>query len=202
MGGLVAKMQVTYSGDTLWRSVSNRPLESLVTDPITRARLAEAFYFDPSPWVSRVVFVGTPHQGSPWAERSLASLGSSLVEEPSQMKARHDQLLRDNPGVFSCEFTRRTPTSIDLLRTDSPLLHAMNCLPFSPRVVLHSVIGSYRPMIGAGPSDTVVPVSSARHPNTESEKLVRAKHAAIHKSQAGIDELLRILRLHLCENRS
>ena len=51
MGGLVSKLQVTYSGNQLWESVSCLPFESIVTTPATRMDLAESFFFDPSPIV-------------------------------------------------------------------------------------------------------------------------------------------------------
>src|SRR5262245_28530223 len=49
MGGLLAKLQVTTSGDTLWQAAATRPLDTIITDPATRAELASAFYFQPSP---------------------------------------------------------------------------------------------------------------------------------------------------------
>ena len=45
MGGLVAKLQVTSSGDQLWNAVANRPLDELrVPDPI-RERMRELLLF-------------------------------------------------------------------------------------------------------------------------------------------------------------
>ena len=197
MGGLVSKLQVAYSGNQLWESVSCRPLESIVTSPTTRAQLANAFFFAPSPMISRVVFVGTPHRGSPWAQRPIGRLGSKLVTEPSSLEDAHRQLIRDNPDTFSREFTRRIPTSIDLLEPNSPLLHAVDRLPLEPRVRLHSIVGSGYWMLGAGDSDTVVPVWSARKSGVITEKFIAAKHMKLHQDPAGIDELLGILRQHL-----
>ena len=113
------------------------------------------------------------------------------------MQAEHEQLLRDNPNAFSSEFTRRIPTSIDLLRPDSPLLQAIDRLPVARHVREHSVIGSFRPMLFAGNSDGVVPVASARRRNAVSEKMIRARHSGIHQDPDGIEELVRILRLHM-----
>jgi pimeloyl-ACP methyl ester carboxylesterase len=196
MGGLVAKLQITHSGDDLWRSISNSPLDYLKTSPTTYERLATSFFFDPSPQVSRVVFIGTPHRGSPLARRRIGRLSSWLVEEPSVRQQRHAQLIRDNPGVFSPEFTRRTPTSIDLLESSSPLLLAIDQLPIASHVETHTIFGNYRPMLGGGPSDGVVPVASARHPSAVTERMVRSKHTDLHQHDEGINELLGILRRH------
>ena len=196
MGGLVSKLQVSYSGDQLWRSVSNHPLQNVVTTSATRANLTEAFFFEPLPIVSRVVFVGTPHRGSVWAQRPIGRLGAALVDEPSSMQAEHAQLVRDNPNAFSPEFMRRIPTSIDLLRPDSPLLRAIDGLAIAPDVKLHSIIGSGYWMLGSGDSDGVVPVSSAQIGGVVSQKLVHSKHGEIHQTTEGTRELLRILRSH------
>ncbi|MCH2177639.1 MAG: alpha/beta fold hydrolase [Mariniblastus sp.] len=196
MGGLVAKLQVSYSGDRVWQAVSSCPLESLRAPSDLRNQLASSFYFNPVPSVSRVIYIATPHGGSPWANRPVGRLGSVLVEEPSSQKAEHKQLVADNPCCFSREFTKRIPTSIDLLRPQSPLLKAISKLDNDPSVEFHSIIGIYRPMIGAFVSDGVVPTRSAIVSDVVTQKFVHAKHQKIHQSPQGISELLCILRTH------
>ena len=202
MGGLVSKLLVTHSGTELWDSVSCRPMEELSMDRETYARLADSFYFEPSPSVTRVVFMGTPHRGSPWARRPIGRFGAKLVEEPSSTEDMHRRLIRDNPNVFSKEFTKRIPTSIDLLRTDSPLLESMDRLPVAERVRLHTILGSGYWMLGGGNSDRVVPVSSARHPSAISEKSVHTKHTDVNEAPEAIEELFCILKQHWMENGS
>ena len=199
MGGLVAKLQVTSSGDQLWNSISKIPLDCLVTTEETRSALRNAFYFQPVPTVSRVVFLGTPHAGSPKANRPIGRLGTKLVDEPSSMNAIREQLIRDNPMAFTEEFERRIPTSIDLLRPESPLLQEMNCLKFSESVRLHSIIGCGYYLVGYGDSDKVVPVESARIPWVESERLIISKHTKINSNEIALAELYRILETHLVE---
>ncbi|MDE0936515.1 MAG: alpha/beta fold hydrolase [Mariniblastus sp.] len=199
MGGLVAKLQVTSSGDQLWNAISKTPLDCLVTTEETRAALENAFCFDPVPTVSRVVFLGTPHSGSPKANRPIGRLGTRLVDEPSSMNAIREQLIRDNPRAFSKEFERRIPTSIDLLRPQSPLLQEMNCLKFSDSVRLHSIIGCGYYLFGSGDSDKVVPVASARNPWVDSELLIISKHTKINSNEEALEELYRILQTHLVE---
>lgn len=199
MGGLISKLQVSHSGTQLWNSVACVPLDRIVTTPSTRQDLAEAFFFQPSTFISRVVFIGTPHRGSPWANRPIGRWSSSLVEEPPAMQQEHRQLVRDNPAVFSQEFARRIPTSIDLLEPDSPLLQAIDRLPHARRVQFHSIVGSGFWTLGAGESDRVVPVESARKSGVVSEKFVDARHWDLHKSPAGVAELLCVLRRHLQE---
>jgi triacylglycerol esterase/lipase EstA (alpha/beta hydrolase family) len=64
MGGLLAKLQVSYSDDKLWRAISDVPLnDALNTGPIPDETVS-AFLFQPVPHVKRVVYMATPHQGS------------------------------------------------------------------------------------------------------------------------------------------
>jgi hypothetical protein len=49
MGGLIAKLQVTYSDGHVGSRLANRPLEEIVTTESIPAFLAETCYFDPSP---------------------------------------------------------------------------------------------------------------------------------------------------------
>ena len=198
MGGLVAKLQVSHSGNDLWAAVANKPFPEVVLNPWVREQLAVAFFFEPTPDVSRVVFIGTPHRGSAWAQRIVGRLGATLVREPAEKRQAHLQVIHDNPGVFSKEFSRRIPKSIDMLRYNSPLLQAVSCLRISPGVQLHSIIGRGY-CSSQGDSDGVVPVSSARHPGTVTEKQVNAWHGQIHKTPEGTEELFCILRTHLAQ---
>lgn len=196
MGGLIAKLQVTSAGDALWRSIASRPLEQLAIDSDARETLYKLFYFQPSPMVSRVVFIGTPHRGSALAQRAIGRFGSLLVREPEELRQRHRQTIEANPGVFSAEFSRRFPTSVDLLNPSSELLQAIACMQIHPAIPSHSVIGNWRPMIGNGPSDGIVPVESARIAGVETELVVHQKHTEMTNSPEVIAEVMRIMREH------
>jgi hypothetical protein len=164
--------------------------------PDQRSELVEFFYFNPSTSISRVVFVGTPHRGTPAARRCIGKLASRLVEEPSALKEKHQQLINNNPNTFSREFSKRIPTSIDMLEPKSRLLLATDKLCLDPHVKLHSIYGYGYHMLGARDSDKVVPVWSAKLPGVSSEKAIHAKHTELHKHDEGINELLCILRKH------
>lgn len=196
MGGLVSKLIITSSENTLWNSISKCPFEQVVMDSFTREQFRQAVFFDRSPMVSRVIFIGTPHRGSVIAQRSIGRLGSFLVEQPIDLKLSHRKLLCDNPNVFSEEFSNRTPTSIDILEPTSPLLLAVNSLPVDSSVRMHSIIGRGRWMPGSGDSDGIVPVSSARKSGVVSEKLVYDKHTDLPADPVTIGEVISILHEH------
>lgn len=202
MGGLIAKLQVTYSDELIWNTLANRPLETINTSEQTRGFLAENCYFDPSPHVSRVVFIASPHSGSSTAS-GLVGRGASLLVEPApEQQALHDQLMRDNPGTFNPLVESRLPTSIDMLSPQSPLLDVMKKMRLKPGLTLHNIIGVHSPLTLDGPSDGVVSVSSAKHPCCQSVLAFNAPHSKIHRSPKASCEVLRILNLHAANSAS
>ena len=199
MGGLIARLQVTYSYDILWRQAASQPLEAVRTHPAMRERLRQDFFFDPSPLVKRVVFMGTPHRGSSMARRVVGRVASNLVHYGAEDEAAYRQLMDDNRDVFHEYLWRSRPTTIDLLEPSNPLLEAMSRMPFGQGVRLHSVIGTGRRTLDGEQSDGVVPVSSARQPGVLTELYVPVRHSHVNKSDESVAELVRILREHAQE---
>jgi pimeloyl-ACP methyl ester carboxylesterase len=199
MGGLLSKLQVTSSGSAIWSRVANRPLETIVADEGTKARLRRDIFFEPSPVVRRVVFVGTPHGGSSIASNCIGRLTSWFIEPSPELVRIHQLLIQNNPNTFSPDVTDGFPNSVDLLEPTSPLLAAMQQMPVNPQVRMHSIIGHGYPMLTAGDSDGVVPVSSARHPGVQTETLVRAWHTEVHSQPETLQTLLYILSMHYAD---
>jgi pimeloyl-ACP methyl ester carboxylesterase len=202
LGGLVSKLQVTNSGDQLWRSAARQPLDTIRTDPDTRNRLARSFDFTPSPDVDCVVYIATPHQGSVYARQCVGRISSALVKVPPEWTARHAQLTRDNPDAFGPELTRGVPTSVDLLNPSSCILQATNRLPYRQGVELHSIIGDDRWTCSEGRTDGVVAVTSARLGGVQSELFVDASHTEIQRRSETSTEVVRILLKHSAAENS
>jgi hypothetical protein len=195
MGGLVSKLQVTYSKNYLWDSFANRPLDQIVADAETLDKLARSSFFEPQPALKRVIFIATPHRGAEMAQRVIGRIASTFVQTPPEKEAAHRALVANNPGVFSSEFRKRIPTSINLLEPKSRVLQAVENFPFSQNVVLNSIIGEIgNPLFP--PTDGVVPVTSALHPGVESVLFVRSRHSNVQRNEASINEVIRILRQH------
>ncbi|HMP06282.1 MAG TPA: hypothetical protein PJ982_08040, partial [Lacipirellulaceae bacterium] len=181
MGGLVSELQAACSGDRLWNAVANRPLGAIVASDASRRALQEMFFFNPQPNVACIISIAAPHQGSNLAARPIGRLGSALAQHDPERVARHAELVRDNPGVFSEELTRGVPTSIDMLEPESAVLQAIAALPRSPRVEYHTIFGYGRWSLGQGPGDGVVPIDSALSPWAASQVGVEAPHTHIHR---------------------
>jgi len=197
MGGIVAKLQATSSGNELWQAIAKEPFNTVITDQATRQDLKQAFFFLPSVDVASLIFIGTPHCGSDLANRPIGWLGSALVKETPQQKARREQLARDNPGLFRGDLINHAPTSIELLKPDSPLLAATNRLPYKPGILIHSIVGAGDWTLGEGPSDGVVAIKSSRLYGVCSEKVVYANHEGLQRDDETVREVARILFEHL-----
>jgi hypothetical protein len=198
MGGLIGRLQTTSSGDALWSAYSSTPFDEMVLDPALAERLRPRFFFEPQPYVSRVVFIATPHRGAMMANQLVGRLSSRLIREPADWRDAFREMRQDNPGAMNGWLRRRPPTSIDLLQPDHPILIAINELPRAPGVAYHSIIGvgGHRRLLVEEPTDGVVAFHSAALASVDSEILVDARHANIHHRPETTAEVRRILLLH------
>ena len=199
MGGLIAKLTVTRSDDRLWNAIANRPLNEINVSDAGRQRLAEWFYFEPLPFVRRVVFLGAPHDGAMMASRAIGRISSHCVVYSTADRLEHNLLVKDNPGVFSPEFESRIPTSIDMLERSSCLLQSIQGLCPGPNVQFHNIIGTtcLSPLEGCG--DGIVSVKSAQHPFVSTEKRVHTTHRGLHQDDESLQEIMCILQRHILE---
>lgn len=199
LGGLHAKMQVVSSGDHLWRGIALVPFEQMRLSPRATRVARSSYFFEPLPFVRRVVCIATPHRGSLIASLGVGRLASVSVRPPPELKAIHDEVVAMNPGAFRPEFERRTPTTIDLLRPSSPLLEALDGLRPACWVAMHGIVGVGHTSISGERDDCVVAETSARTRGAVSEICVPASHTKVHHHPLAIAEVRRILGVHLAE---
>ncbi|MEX0671031.1 MAG: hypothetical protein WD060_11310 [Pirellulales bacterium] len=92
MGGLHAKLQVVAPGNTLREAVACRPFDQMDLEPPVRQFIREAFFFEPLPFVARIVCVATPHRGSILASLGVGRLAAISVRPPPQLAAIHTKV--------------------------------------------------------------------------------------------------------------
>jgi pimeloyl-ACP methyl ester carboxylesterase len=197
-GGLLANFSVVKSGDTLWNAISKVSLDDLDVGPETKQQIRHYMFIEPLPFVTRVVYIATPHRGSFRATSWVQNIMRRMITLP------HD-LLTTNPAVYlhlseqlklPSELRTKTLTSVDSQSPDNPVLKALVQLPTAPGVTTHSIIavqGKGDPTKG---NDGVVTYASAHIDSAESEYIVRDQHSC-QGNPLVIEEVRRILLVHL-----
>jgi len=191
MGGILSRLQVTNSGETLWNGVFGVKAEALRAKFSPDSIVKQTLYFQANPHIVRVIFIATPHRGSNLALMPLAGLPSKLIRMPTTLLREFNSKVRSaimlaNPSL------KDIPTSISGLSPKSPVLMALDKLPIS--VPYNSIIGNRgrnnTPL--AQSSDGVVPYWSSHLEGAESELIVPTGHDAF-KNPGSVAETLRIL---------
>jgi hypothetical protein len=198
-------LQTLHSRDRFWELVAEKPLGSIRAEDEVRGKLAESFYFLPSPSVRRVITLGTPHHGSEFSNDTTQWLTARLIDLPSMFLERQQKLFRDNPDAFPGDTLLTVDNSIESLAPDCPIFDAMATGDRPPWVKYHNVVGRQPAKTWlhalAGEGDGVVSLESARMDDVESELIVEADHMTVHAHPAAVLEVRRILLEHLAELR-
>ncbi len=200
MGGLHAKLQVVESGTAIWDAIACRPRGELRARPEVQRLMTDTYFFEPLPFVKRVVYVATPHKGSALASLGVGRVASLTVKPPPVPTAIHREVVTMNPDYFRPDFEKRVPTSIDILEPSSTVLMALESLRPPCWVTTHSIIGKAHASLVSGGDDCVVPVESARVSGVVSELVVPASHTKVHHHPETVAEIRRILAQHLHES--
>jgi triacylglycerol esterase/lipase EstA (alpha/beta hydrolase family) len=198
MGGLLSRLMVQHSGTTYWDTVCATPFESVEIDPEKKGLLENVLFFEPLPFIKRVVFVSTPHRGSPFADKWITHIGAGMIKLPKNILAVEDIFKNENIEVvdeLKGKNKRKINTSLELLSPESSFMKATNLISLNDKIPYHSIIGTIVERPGPGSTDGIVPYESSHIEKAESEKLVPAPHSA-HKHPYAIHEIKRILALH------
>jgi pimeloyl-ACP methyl ester carboxylesterase len=196
LGGILAKMMVQCGGPRLWQTVCARPIDQVIEPTEEWRPLRQAFFYKPVPEVRRVIFIATPHRGSPLASGRLRELGTRLCWQPNPFRQAQEVLLSHNePDMFAPGFRGDLATSVGELAPGHPLLLRLGELGIDPSVRSHSVIADLRDPPKPDGTDGIVPYSSAHTDGVASELLVHGLHICMNHP-AVIAEVRRILTEH------
>jgi hypothetical protein len=194
-GGLLTRLTVTDSGTRFWQNASSLPFSELKAPPETRQLLQDTMFFEPVPFVTRVVFVATPHRGSFRVSRLVLNLVRRLVTLPTTVVKGIGDIARLNPEPLVLT-SGAIPTAVDNMSPNHPFIQKLSSSPIAPGVTAHSIIA----VLGEGPvtgqTDGVVAYESAHLEGVASEKIVRSSHSTQGEPET-ILEVVRILREHV-----
>jgi triacylglycerol esterase/lipase EstA (alpha/beta hydrolase family) len=195
-GGLLVKMQVIDSGDRIWSAASKVPLEELHLSPETSDIVKRGLFVTPSPYVSRVVFLCTPHRGSYVAGRNFIQNNvRRLLSLPFSVAGAAAELAK-NPNLAKSGLSPIVPTAVDNMSPRHHFIKALAKIPVASNVSVNSIIA----VEGDGPlekgNDGVVEYKSAHIEPVESELVVNWNHSLQGRPET-IEEIRRILRLNI-----
>lgn len=197
-GGLLTKLTAVESGTRFWDNISQTPIDKLTLEPDMRELLQRSLFFTPLPFVSRVVFIATPHHGSYQAALRLGRLASWLVTIPGDLTQRALTTISQNQDELLRQKMTKLPTSVDNMDPSNPFIQTLSSLPVADNITAHSII----PVLGKGPlaggNDGIVAYDSAHIDGVESELVVRFGHS-VQSHPKAIEEVRRILTEHLDE---
>jgi pimeloyl-ACP methyl ester carboxylesterase len=191
-GGLLARLMVTDSGTRFWDAVTDTPFDKIDVSPETRALIQRGMFFEHQPYVTRVVFIATPHQGSFRVSSLVLSMVRKLVTLPLTVVTGFAELTTRNTGLPK----EAAPTAVDNMRPGNRFVRTLSASPIAPGVTAHSIIPVTEEGPPEGQNDTVVKYESAHLEGVASEKIVRSTHST-QSTPATILEIRRILYEHL-----
>jgi pimeloyl-ACP methyl ester carboxylesterase len=200
-GGLLTKMTAIDSGSVFWDGLSAMPLDQLRLSDQSRELLKETLFVKPLPFVTRVVFIATPHRGSYMASFDLVRrLMAKLISMPRELTAVGTDLFAVRDPTKRLVSLERFPTSIDNMSPGNGFIVALSGIPIAPGVAANSII----PVQGEGPLedgvDGVVAYSSAHIDGVESERVIRPSSHSTQSNPDTVDEVRRILLLQAAEH--
>ena len=196
-GGLLTRLTAVDSGSRFWENASTTPFDKLDLDPDTKHLLERSLFYKPLPFVKRVVFISTPHQGSYVSGGWIGRLTGKLIALPGTLLSPLTELRTQLSRSSSRVSFKDIPKSTDNMAPDSPFIKAISSMPIASGIIAHSIIPVKNPDDPKDEwEDGVVEYKSAHMDGVASELIIpREGHSVQDKPQA-IEEI----RLILLEN--
>ena len=201
MGGLLSKIMVQNSGDTLLEKrlgiSSVDELRGL--DKEHKELLKQVLIYKRLPFVNEVVFLNVPHKGSLVTRWTISMLAAKLIGLPSKLVKKTAAIQRKVLEATRLEEKTANSylyTGVDNLDPDNLTLKIISSIPIDKHVVFHSIIGNNERAGVADGTDGIVPYKSAHIDGAASELIIHSDHSG-QKKPAAILEVERILLEHL-----
>jgi pimeloyl-ACP methyl ester carboxylesterase len=193
MGGVIAQILSTTSGNRLWDTIARVPFDQAAIDSEDRAELEKLLFWRPVPGLDRTVFIATPHRGTRFADSRLAGIGGRLVRLPGDFLQFQTRMLNALGEILQGDFaTMGVMTGITSLSPSAPLYKALDGAPFARGLKYYSIIGDRGRGGGVNSTDGIVGYWSSHIAGAQSRLVVPTGHDA-HLHPKTIAELRRIL---------
>jgi len=201
MGGLLTRLMLQKEPHYILEHITKMPWSEITAKlQPEEIKLLESFSYVTLPFVHRAVFMAVPHRGAEMAKSLIATLGVYLIKLPASILKQEAVIKRImhtvRPELMLEKMRNRFYTGIDNLDPDNRFVRALGSSPMKDDLVYHCVIGNKKEGGVPGNSDGVVPYWSSHLDDAASELVVKSDHS-VHRRPEAIQELLRILLLHL-----
>jgi triacylglycerol esterase/lipase EstA (alpha/beta hydrolase family) len=207
MGGLLARVQVNSSEDRIWKLFSDESFDDFVKElelePEQAEALRRSLFFERLPFITRVVFMATPHRGADLAVNPIVEWCTNLIELPANLATALGSAVKKGQRFFRAaqreQVTERLESASGIagLAPDNIAQESISKWPFPDGLAIHSIIGNDEGTDPTG-TDGVVPYTSSHLDAVLSEKVIHSGHNVQTHAEALL-ELRRILLLHLTE---
>lgn len=201
MGGMISRLMITDSADTLWLKMFGKPPEQVPLSANSREIVTESFIFRHRPEVGRVIFIAAPHRGSDLARNWLGRIGSSLVKAPTTLTNVGKEAMNLATLDAGAMKLSRIPNSVDTLSPNNRFVKNVSAIPITPGIPYHTIYGDRGRGDTPKSSDGIVPYWSSHLEGAQSELVVPSSHSA-HQNPQAIEEVRRILKLHIASGDS
>ncbi len=197
MGGLVSRMQTIDSGNDFWKAYFTATPENVSReiDSKTRRMLLGSLFFRREQDVKLIVFVGTPHRGSKFADVGFYRAALQLILFLPKTAKKGLEELATLPLAFIQpnlrKFSDRGVTGTANLSTSHPFFHALEKHPVG--VPFYSVIATRGEFDFKHGSDGIVPYSSAHLDGAVSEVIVPYPHGCVERPST-VSAVIKILK--------
>lgn len=201
-GGLLTKLTAVDTGTALYDNVFRKPVDQLVVNQSTREFLQNTLFVTPLPFVTRVVFIATPHRGSYLAGNWIAQYLATFVSLPQDLLKNTKELITGNPGAMSFTSVNDVRGSVYDMTPGNAFVKSLSAIPIASGVAAHSIIPVTGDPPADGQDDGVVKYASASiHPVASEYVIYNASHS-VQGDPKAIEEVRRILLLHAEEARA
>lgn len=197
-GGLLTKMTAIDSGTQLWDQFSAKSIDDVVLRDQTRDVLRRTLFLKPLPFVTRVVFMATPHRGSYMAGNRVAHWLAGFVKLPKEILGVGADLVAGDASAITLSPAGGFLSSVHGMTPGNSFIRALAPLPIAPSITAHSVIAVETDGPVQEGNDGVVEYASAHLDGVASEFVVRSGHS-VQSHPLAIAEVGRILKRHMAE---
>lgn len=193
MGGILSRAQITTIRREDWDVLGKEKAAAFFAKVKPGDLIHRTAIFTANPKVDRAIFICAPHRGSEMAIGTLGELATRLIALPADLTTTFTGALGDSMAVITGN-SKRVPNSITGLSPTNPTYKVFDSRPI--QAAHHSIIGDRNKGDTPKSSDGVVQYWSSHLQTAITEKIVPGPHGSCELPET-IDELRRILRLHL-----